>query len=137
MHDARTLVGRLLRRFVDPWVDYMYFRLDLNDERGRPSHAKVMSTAAFLFGLVGLGAFGPLVLHLCEVEAPGCVAALGFFLAYAALVFAMAFGLQGYRIWAKSKTAQDTVSSFTDVAKATMDIAARRKAGGGTFEVTP
>src|SRR5258705_420411 len=52
--EKRTLVGRLVRATLDPVLDYVYFRLDLNDLHFRPSHSKVLSTVAFAIGLLGI-----------------------------------------------------------------------------------
>lgn len=135
--NKRTWLGRFLRIAVDPFIDYLYFRLDLDGYDGRPSHSKVLSTVAFGIGCVGIIIFGPVVLQLCKDEKPGCYAALGFFLAYAAIVFALPFGLAGYKTWASTKGG-GTVETFGAVATETAKtIAARRQQGDGTFEASP
>lgn len=135
--NKRTWLGRFLRVAVDPFIDYIYYRLDLNGFNGKPSHSKVLSTVAFGIGCVGIITFGPVILQLCKDEKAGCYMALGFFLAYAAFVFALPFGLAGYKTWAATKGG-GTVEAFGSVAtEAAKHIAARRQQGDGTFEASP
>lgn len=178
--EKRTLVGRLVRATLDPVLDYLYFRLDLNDLHFRPSHSKVLSTVAFGVGLLGIVVVTSFVFgegraagmqqaaHLTAIadsvralpgqdlglaaqltafadsarlapEHNGHVAELGFLLAYASLVFALPFGLAGFKVWAKTKGG-GTTAAFAHAAeaavKAQAEIMARRQQSDGTFEVT-
>lgn len=160
--EYRTRVGRLLRWAVGPWLDALYYWFDLRqkpapgERQGHPDHNKVLSTIAFFFGLVGVGMYGTATLDMCvavhdlltgKVAIPIESAQLGIIvkacalmttslLAYAALVFGMAFGLSGFRVWAKSKgggTSEAVAQVATEAVNA--EVAARR-AQGGDFEVT-
>lgn len=119
----RSYFGRLMRNTLDPVLDWAYYRLDLNDAQGRPDHGKVFSTVAFIWGIGVLTLAGPEVAVLCRAGAAGCGLALSMYLAFAALVFAMAFGAQGFRIWAKyrgggtTEAAGQVAASFEDAAK--------------------
>lgn len=126
--NRRGVWSRLLRYWLEP----IYYWLDLRDRFGRPDHGKIFSTVAFLFGLVGLAIFSPVVMEMCRKAVPGCGMVLAAFLAMMALVFAMAFGLAGYRVWAKNKGG-GTEEALTTAINA--EIAARR-AQGGDYEVT-
>lgn len=129
--EQRTLVSQATRVLVDPWLDQLYYRLDLRqaptngDPKGHPDHSKVLSTIAFFFGLVGLAYFGTIVVRGCGaverlalligknaitldpavlgVLLKSCSIMTAALLAYAGLVFAMAFGLAGFRTWAKTR----------------------------------
>lgn len=127
--EKRGAVGQLLRWTLAP----AFYWLNLQGADGKPSHSKVLATAAFVFGLATLGAFGPVVVGLCGRDAPGCALVLGFYLAYAALVFALPFGLAGYKAWAYSKGG-GTVAAFQDIAAKA--VAARRAQADGTYEAT-
>jgi len=178
--EKRTLVGRFVRASLDPVMDYVYFRLDLNDLHFRPSHSKVLSTVAFAIGILGIvvvtnfvfgegrAAAAQHAAHLTAIadsvralpthdasllaqltafadsarmapEHDGHVAELGFLLAYASLVFALPFGLAGFKVWAKTKGG-GTTAAFARAAeaatKAQAEIMARRQRSDGTFEVT-
>jgi hypothetical protein len=150
--NRRRWPNRLLRWAVDPWLDWVFFRLDLNTN-GRPSHSKLLSTVAFFFGLIGLGMFGKEVVETCgavqrlvNLAAKGLVpidvATLGplvkscalmtaALLAYAALVFGMPFGLSGFKVWASTKGG-GTVDALGKTAEGVVnaEVAARRKIGG-------
>jgi len=121
----RSWPGRFLRMVVDPWVNWVFWRLNLDDGHGHPDHNKVMSSIAFFFGLVGLALFGTVVVRSCDaverlvfligknaisigagelgVLLKSCSVMTAALLAYAALVFGMAFGLSGFRTWAKTR----------------------------------
>jgi hypothetical protein len=178
--EKRTFVGRVLRATLDPVLDYVYFRLDLNDTHFRPSHSKILSTVAFVVGLVGIvvvtgfvfgegraaaaqqaaqlttiadsiralpGQEARLAARLTDFaesvriapEHSGLVPMLGFLLAYASLVFALPFGLAGFKAWAKTRGG-GTTAAFARAAEAASraraEILARRQQGDGTFEVT-
>ena len=178
--EKRTFVGRFVRATLDPVLDYLYFRLDLNDRHFRPSHSKVLSTVAFTIGLLGIvvattfvfgesrAAAAQQAAHLTAIadsvraipghdvrlaaqltafadsvrvapEHNGHVAELGFLLAYASLVFALPFGLAGFKVWAQTKGG-GTTAAFAHAAeaavKAQAEIRARRQQSDGTFEVT-
>ena len=163
MSDApipRRWPNRLLRWAVDPWMDYVFWRLDLNTG-GRPNHGKVLSTIAFFFGLVGLGIFGTTTVRLCSaVErvlflamkgavpidpaaigqlVRACALTTAALLAYAALVFGMPFGLSGFKVWATTKgggTTEALGQVGAAAAQTSAEIAARRAQGGDDFEVT-
>lgn len=112
-----------MRATLDPVLDWVFYRLDLNGPNGRPDHGKVFSTLAFLWGITILTLAGPEVALLCRAGAAGCGLALSMYMAFAALVFAMAFGAQGFRIWAKYRGGGTTdaagrvASSFEDAAR--------------------
>lgn len=140
----RSRFGRLMRATLDPALDWVFYRFDLNGPNGRPDHGKVLSTFAFFWGITVLTLAGPIVAELCRAGAAGCGLALSMYLAFAALVFGMAFGAQGFRIWAKyraggtadalSETATATVRAQADVAIAEIQ---QRRAAGGDYEATP
>jgi hypothetical protein len=130
--DHRRWQNRLLRWIVDPWMDWLYWRLDLNNRLGHPDHGKVLSTFAFFLGCAGIVASS---WYLLEHELTS-VAAFGFILAYSALVFSMPFGLSGFKVWATTKGG-GTVDAASAIATTTInaDVAARRQQGGD-HEVT-
>jgi hypothetical protein len=97
-----------------------------------------------------LALFGPAVIRTCEVVTAAasdpdtaavlvkaCGLMLTALLAYGGLVFAMAFGLAGFRVWAKSRSAgtADALGRVA-VAAASPEIAARRELGADDYEVT-
>jgi len=162
--EARTLVSQAFRLLVDPWLDQVYYRLDLRTAptpsapKGHPDHQKVLATIAFFFGLVGLAIFGREVVVTCAaivklafligkgaVQLPAgelgtllkaCALMTAALLGYAALVFSLAFGYAGFRTWAKTKGG-GTTEALGKVAEAAVspEVVARR-AQGGDFEVT-
>jgi hypothetical protein len=161
--EQRTRVGRFLRFFVAPWLDALYYWFDLRkspspgQRQGHPDHNKVLSTIAFFFGLIGVGMFGTATLSMCVAvldllegknaipitpEAlsqltKSCALMTTALLGYAALVFGMAFGLSGFRVWAKGKASAATAEALGKVAAEAVNeqIAARRQQGGD-YEVT-
>lgn len=133
--NRRGIWSRTLRYWLEP----VYYWWDLRDYRGRPDHGKILSSVAFFFGLTGLAYFGPIVAQMCRTAQAGCATALGFFLAYSVLVFAMAFGLAGFRAYVKYRgggTAEGFTQIATTEAKLAAEIVERRKQGGD-YEVTP
>lgn len=104
--EQRTYFGRFCRYFLGP----LYYWLDLLDDKRRPSHSKVTWTVAFGFGL------GTLVFMIRAIfvdhDTP-TNAELGIILAYSALVFALAGGLNGYKSWLNAKGG-GTVDAFAE-----------------------
>lgn len=163
--EHRTIISQIFRLLVDPWLDQLYYWLDLRRApgpgapKGYPDHNKVLSSVAFFFGLVGLAIFGREVVDTCaavqrlvSVVSKGatpidagaltalvkaCALMTASLLAYAALVFGMAFGLSGFRTWAKSKAASSHADALGRAAEAAAapEIAARRELGGD-YEAT-
>lgn len=159
------MVSKAFRLFVEPWLDLIYYYLDLrhpptpDSPKGHPNHDKVLSSIAFFFGLVGLAIFGESVVTTCaaverlvflmakgalpvDAQAIGglvkaCALMTASLLAYGALVFGMAFSLSGFRTWAKTKGG-GTTETLARAAEAVVnaDIETRRRQGGGDFEVT-
>jgi hypothetical protein len=156
--NRRRWLNRVLRSTVDPPIDWIYWRLDLLNH-GYPDHNKVLSSVAFFFGLVGLAIFGQTVVTTCAaverlvflvakgaatVDGAGlgalvkaCALMTAALLGYAALVFGMAFGLSGFRTWAKSRGGGTTEAlGRVAAAAANPEVAARRVAGGNEYEIT-
>jgi hypothetical protein len=148
-------VNRLLRNTIDPPLDWVCFRLDLNTN-GRPNHSKVLSTIAFGFGLVGLAMFGKEVVETCgavqrlvNLAAKGlvpinaetlgplvksCALMTAALLAYAALVFGMPFGLSGFKVWASTKGGGTTESLSRAAEAASFDALAAQALGAASPE---
>lgn len=127
--DKRRLVNRFLRAAVDPWLDWLYWRLDLLDEHKRPDHGKVFGMVSFFWGLVILwGLRGDLTSN---------AALLPWWLAFASLVFLAPFGLRGIVAWLKSRgggAVDATGQAATAAAQAVLD---RRAQSDGTYEASP
>lgn len=125
----RSRFGRLMRFTIDPIFDYLYWRLDLNDASGRPDHAKVLGTIAFLGGCFWLLVFAPIVLEACQKQAPGCGLMLASFFAGFVFVSFLAFGLAGLRVWGKTRGGGTTdalgevASSFEEAARSALQTA--------------
>lgn len=166
--EQRTIVSKVLRLVMDPWLDQIYYWLDLRTPptpdapKGHPNHGKVLSTVAFFFGLVGLAVFGQTVDRLCggverllivatkgagptlDVAAlaqlvRACALTTAALLAYAALVFAMAFGIAGFRTWAMTRGggAADALGRAAAAAMSSEVLARRQASEDGTYEATP
>lgn len=117
--ERRRVMSAVFRGVFGPALDFVYHYLDLTGRDGRPDHGKIFGSIAFGFGLIGLALFGPAVIRTCEavtaaairdpetaaVLVKACGLMLTALLAYGGLVFAMAFGLAGFRVWAKSRAA--------------------------------
>lgn len=108
-----TYWGRAWRYVLAP----VYYWLDLLDTERRPSHSKVTWTVAFGFGL-GLLVF-MVHLILADHDAP-TPTELAFILGFAALVFALAGGLDGYKAWLKTRGG-GTVDAFADTVRQAID----------------
>jgi hypothetical protein len=165
--EHRALVSQAFRLLVDPWLDQVYYWLDLRTAptpgapKGHPDHQKVLATIAFFFGLVGLAIFGREVVVTCAavvklvfligkgaVQLPtgelgtllkACALMTAALLGYAALVFSLAFGYAGFRTWAKTKGGgtTETLARAAEAA-ASPEIAARRALSEDqTYEASP
>lgn len=119
----RTAVGLLLRSWIDPWVDYAYYRLDLNDPKtGRPAHNKVKTTLALL---VALGAAVGLWIHVLldheDLNDPHYSLELN--VAVAVTIFAVfaSYGLAGLKIWAETRGG-GAIDSLTQATKSDAEV---------------
>jgi hypothetical protein len=164
--ESRSLVSQAMRFLVDPWLDQIYYWLDLRTPptpgapKGHPDHSKVLACIAFFFGLVGLAIFGREVVATCaavyrlltaatkgtaviDTAALGslvkaCAIMTAAWIAGAALIFAMAFGYSGFRTWAKTKGG-GTTEALARAAEAVShpEVVARRALSDGTYEASP
>jgi hypothetical protein len=127
----RRLVNRVLRSTTDPFLEWLFHWLDLNDRSGQPNHSKILSTFAFFLGCAGVVASSWYLL----MHETTSVATFGFILAYSALVFSLPFGLAGFKVWASTKGG-GTVEAEAQVATAEIAAIAARRQQGGDYEVT-
>lgn len=105
----RTPWGGLLNYILGP----IFYWLDLLDNDRRPAHGKIMWTIAFAFALAMLVSAWKVV--FLDADNPTSTE-MAFVLAFGALTFGLAGGLDGFKVWAKTKGG-GTVSAFQDVAK--------------------
>lgn len=141
--ERRTWFGYFARMTFGPILLCLWYWLDLNDPTGRPEHGKVLSAIAFFWGVVVLSTMAPFVADLCRESRPGCGSAMTFFLAFATLVFAMAFSIEGFRIFSKYRGggATDALAAAAPAAeRAAAEVAVaeiqQRRSAGGDYEAT-
>lgn len=97
--ERRTIWGRTLRYWLGPLV----YWTDCRGPDGKPSHAKVLSTIGFFVGLVWVCL---LLDHLVELLAAGTPPPAWMstlILAFSSLVFGAPYGLDGYKVWLKTR----------------------------------
>lgn len=138
--ERRKLFGRILNWLVDPWLDYVYFRFDLNGPDRRPAHGKVVAFWVLVFVTTVAGALWGWIFSEAGLADPHrgtlitAASSLTIFLVFAS------FGLPGIRIWAENRPG----AAGGDIAKAAeadaavaAEIEKRRQLAGGDHEPTP